>query len=190
MRQRGAPIAMLRLDRRRTVTNHRKDLIWKPFGRMFRRWLKQDSLTTSIFEEIRSLPIHEQGLRFCIAIGVSPAVGQQVRNQVALLIMISSHRITWRRRLIPTAQQFIEPFQAELWPIFYRFFMYTSLQLRLQFFREPLIRELWPMFLVAKKDEITTFLRQMQAEHSSQIYLIWLQEVYATQQRTGCRILL
>jgi len=127
---------------------------------------------------------------FCREIGVSPAVAQQVRNQVALLIMISSHRITWRRRLIPSAQDFIEPYQAELWPIFNRFFMYTSFQLRLHFFREPLVHELWPKFLDAKKDEISTFMRQMQAEHSSQIFLIWTQDVFAMQQRTGCRILI
>jgi len=34
-------------------TNYRRDLVWRPLIRLFRRWLKKDALSIEMYEGIR-----------------------------------------------------------------------------------------------------------------------------------------
>ena len=45
--------------------NHRRDLIWRPLLRLFRRFLKKDALQIDTYERIRSQVLPKQGLLFC-----------------------------------------------------------------------------------------------------------------------------
>ena len=60
--------------------NHRKDLLWKPLIRMFRRFLKKDALTLDTYEGIRAECLTKQGLLFCRALEIPDELGIQPRN--------------------------------------------------------------------------------------------------------------
>lgn len=108
------------------TNNHRRDLIQRPLLRMFRRFLKKEALSISSYEFIRGEPLRNQGKLLCEALGVPWELAASKRNQCALLLMVSSHRITWRKNLIPVAQDLMTPFYNEIWPLFFRIFNETS----------------------------------------------------------------
>jgi len=39
------------------TTNFRRDLVWRPMIRLFRRWLKKEALSSQLYDEIRSQDI-------------------------------------------------------------------------------------------------------------------------------------
>ncbi len=43
----------------------KKDAIWKPLIRLFRRYLKKDALPPSVYSTVRAKPLKEQGGLFC-----------------------------------------------------------------------------------------------------------------------------
>ena len=90
----------------------------------------------------------KQGELFCKALNVPQKLARQKRVQMALLLMISSHRVTWRRNLIPICQQIMAPFIDDIWPLFFRTFNETSHRQRVLFFSEPLVQYLWSKFRV------------------------------------------
>ena len=138
--------------------NHRKDLLWKPLMRNFRRFLKKDALTAEQYTEIRRRPYNEQGQLFCRALGVPEEVSADRRCQMAMLIIISSHRIVWKKQVIPVVARLLEQYKDELWPLFFRIFNETSHKKRRVFFREPLIKSLWSLFVRRQTQEIFDYL--------------------------------
>ena len=50
----------------------KKDAMWKPLIRLFRRFLKKDVLSKATYEMIHSQPIYAQGELFANALGVPP----------------------------------------------------------------------------------------------------------------------
>ena len=66
--QLGRPIKQTRSRRLNMIyltKNHRRDLIWRPLLRMFRRFLKKDALSIDAYERIRGKPLARQGKLFC-----------------------------------------------------------------------------------------------------------------------------
>ena len=60
----GRPIKQTRGRRLNNIyltKNHRRDLIWRPLLRMFRRFLKKDALSIDAYERIRGKPLVRQG---------------------------------------------------------------------------------------------------------------------------------
>ncbi len=80
-----------------------------------------------------------------------------VRNQLALVIMINSHRIMWRKRLVPGIREILMPYEADLWPTFFRIFNDTNSRFRLKFFQEPIIKLLWPRFNEHESSSISEY---------------------------------
>jgi hypothetical protein len=138
--------------------SRRKDLVWKPLLRMFRRYLKKDALMLESYDGIRSESIRDQGRLFCKALGLSEELTGSLRNQLAVLLMISSHRVVWRKTLIFECKLLMQPYISDIWPIFFKIFSETSHKLRLRFFADPLIHVLWNKFRVEKAYEINDYL--------------------------------
>ena len=107
-------------------TNYRRDLVWRPLIRLFRRWLKKDALSIETYEGIREENFTRQGLLFCKALGLSDQLCNQPRCQMAILLMVSSHRIVRRKRLNPAISEMMQPYMADLWPVYYKIFNETS----------------------------------------------------------------
>jgi hypothetical protein len=91
-------------------TNYRRDLIWRPLIRLFRRWLKKEALSIETYERIRESDVRNQGKLFCEALELPCELSEQLRTQMAVLLLVSSHRIVWRKRLIPTIAELIQPY--------------------------------------------------------------------------------
>ena len=107
-------------------TNYRRDLVWRPLIRLLRRWLKKDALSLEMYDGIKEECITRQGLLFCQALGLSDELARQPRNQMAVLLMISSHRIVRRKRPIPMVMDMIKPYYDDLWQVYYKIFNETS----------------------------------------------------------------
>jgi len=53
------------MQRMNLVLGFKKDTIWKPLIRLFRRYLKKNALSMIEYEQIHDRPLHEQGMLFC-----------------------------------------------------------------------------------------------------------------------------
>lgn len=137
--------------------NYKRDLIWRPLFRMFRRFLKKNALKQEEYNRIRQKPLDKQGLAFARALKLPNALTLSVRNQLALVIMINSHRIMWRKRLVPGIREILMPYEADLWPTFFRIFNDTNSRFRLKFFQEPIIKLLWPRFNEQESSSISEY---------------------------------
>ena len=75
-------------------TNFRCDLIWRALIRMFRRWIKLESIGDDRKRLlIQTADYKHQGQLFCEALGLSESISKSERNQFAMLILSNSHRI-------------------------------------------------------------------------------------------------
>ena len=137
--------------------NYRRDLIWRPLLRLFRRWIKKEALSIDAYEHIRDSEITSQGRSFCEALELPEEMISQVRIQLAVLLMISSHRIVLRKRIVPGIAEMIEPYHSDIWPTYFKIFNETNQKFRRRFFQEPLIRELWARFLLVKEEQIVQY---------------------------------
>lgn len=161
----GRPQTELKYPFSYRSTNYRRDLVWRPLIRLFRRWLKKDALSIETYEGIREECITRQGFLFCKALGLSDELCSQRRSQMAMLLMISSHRIIRRKRLNPTVMELMQPYCNELWPVYYKIFNETSNKQRVRFFNEVLVQVLWGKFLVANSDQILQYLSRVQTDY-------------------------
>lgn len=171
--------------------NHRKDLLWKPLIRMFRRFLKKDALTLDTYEGIRAECLTKQGLLFCRALGIPDELGMEPRNQMAVLLMVSSHRIVWRKSLIPICKEMMQPFIKEIWPLFFKIFNETSHKYRLLFFSEPIIHVLWNKFRHSMSHEIKQYLHKVSKNTSSTLSQkhTFVNDICKIEINTNCHIM-
>ena len=102
--------------------------MWRPLIRLFRRWLKKEALSLDVYENIRENDISLQGMLFSQALGLPQELASELRTQMAVMLLVSSHRIMWRKQLIPPMQQMIAPFHADIWPIYFKIFNETNNQ--------------------------------------------------------------
>lgn len=72
----------------------KRDVLWKPLFRLFRRFLKKQALTSADYKSIQKHPILSQGKLLAEAMGVPAETAKVKRNQLALLLMVNSHKIT------------------------------------------------------------------------------------------------
>ena len=158
---------------------------------MFRRYLKKEALSIEIYEGIREENYMRQGLLFCQALGLSDQLAEDKRNQLAVLLMISSHRIVWRKRLIPACSGLVGPYFNEIWTIYYKIFNETSNRQRMKFFQELPIKILWAKFVEDKAQSIILYLQKVQTEYkySNQIYNSFIRDIRATETRVNCKII-
>lgn len=84
---------------------------------------------------------------------------------MAILLMVSSHRIVRRKRLIPVVMDLIKPHYEDLWQVYYKIFNETSNKQRLRFFNELLVKVLWSKFITCKSEEIMQYVRRVQMDY-------------------------
>ena len=104
---------------------------------------------------------------------------------MAVLLMISSHRIVWRKNLIPDAAEMMAEYKDDIWQLFYRGFDQTSQKLRIRFFSEPLIQALWEKFRHSQSKSIKEFI----SAENRPMQLMFMQEIGKVENSASCRIL-
>ena len=133
-----------------STTYFKKDLLWKPLVRRFRRYLKKEALPWETYQRIFSKPVIKWGPHFCKAFDVPDPLRSDPRTQNAILMLVASHRIIRRKHLIFECRLFMAPFIDDIWPNFFLVFNDSNQRYRLKFFSEPLVHFLWAKFIADK----------------------------------------
>ena len=96
--------------------------MWKPLLRLFRRYLKRDALHTKTYANIREMPIQDQGVLLAQALEVPIEIASSLRTQNIIQLLVNSHRVVYRKQLIPKCQALMSSHIGELWPLFFEIF--------------------------------------------------------------------
>ena len=125
----GEPAANQNLERvgrysksRTYQTQFKRDVLWKPLLRIFRRYLKRDALEKHQYQQIREQPIRAQGKLLSEALKLPENAVGKVRNRLAVLLLVNSHRVVFRKRLIPECHELMQSYADELLPLFFHIF--------------------------------------------------------------------
>lgn len=110
---------------------------------------------------------------------------------MAILLVISSHRIVRRKHLTEAHMEMMHPYYNEIWPIYYRIFNETSNKQRLRFFNELPIRALWSKFLEGNTEEIKQYMQRVRTDYffSPQVYHSFIEDIRVTEMTYNLRIL-
>ena len=90
-------------------TQFKKDVLWKPLLRLFRRYLKKNALSKEKYQTIRDKPIYNQGKLFAQALDIPSELAESERTHMAVLLMINSHKVVLKKQLIPACRAIMEP---------------------------------------------------------------------------------
>ena len=120
-------------------TQLKKDAAWKPLIRLFRRYLKNDALSKATCDRIQDAPIGKQGQLLCEALEVPRELARKPRTQLAVLMMVKSHRIICKKQLTPGVKRVMGRHATDIWDNYYEIFNENSLVQRRQFFSDPLV---------------------------------------------------
>mmetsp|Transcript_38270 Transcript_38270/g.50192 ORF Transcript_38270/g.50192 Transcript_38270/m.50192 type:complete len:92 (-) Transcript_38270:402-677(-) len=75
----------------------KKDAVWKPLIRHFRRFLKKDALPPETYQKVHLQKLKQQGKLLCDALEIPIELQSDVKTPLAILMMVSSHRITRKK---------------------------------------------------------------------------------------------
>lgn len=127
--------------------------------RLFRRYLKKDALPKERYKEIRECPIKMQGQLFAEAMGLPEELAANRKSQHAVLLLVNSHRVVFRKQLIPSCKSLMKTHIAELWPLFFEIFQDNNYPQRVTFFKEPVVQHLWTRFCSDYRVQFNDYLR-------------------------------
>ena len=178
----------------------KKDVLWKPLLRLFRRYLKNEALSSQTYKEIKAKPIVQQGELLTHALEVPEGLAEQTRTHLVILLLIYSHRVMVKKQLIPECQQIMRPFMNQLWPRFFEIFKDNNSNQRIGFFTEPLIHFLWNRFRKENGHKILSYLNSLDELpmcnggtsnllHEKNQRQRFVYEICKTEKITGCNIL-
>ena len=117
----------------------KRDAAWKPLIRNFRRYLKKDALDEDQAKKVYNAPLEQQGKLFCQAMGLPEHLTDQPWTQMAVFMMINSHRITRNKRLVPEAKKIMGRSAGAIWEKYYEVFNENSHKRRSVFFKDPAV---------------------------------------------------
>ena len=79
------------------ASQFKRDAVWKPVIRLFRRYLKNAAMPKVMYKRIHAQAVYNQGSLFCEALGIPRELAEKPKSARAVLMMISSHRITRKK---------------------------------------------------------------------------------------------
>ena len=75
----------------------------------------------------------------CEVFGLPQALRKKKTTPMALLMIVASHRITRKKRLVPAARAFMGKYSSQVWNDYLEVFSENSRQQRVRFFSDKLI---------------------------------------------------
>ena len=122
--------------------------------------------------------------------GLPPELIENSACQMAVLIMISSHRVVRHKQLDPALMEVIQPHYSQIWPVYYKIFNESSTHQRMRFFKEILVRTLWSRFRESMACEIHQYLQHTETSKSMspQIFRAFLKDIRMTEMIVNFRI--
>lgn len=68
------------------------------------------------------MPIQTQGVLLARALQVPAEEANEIRTQNIIQLLVNSHRVVYRKQLIPKCKALMSRHIAELWPLFFEIF--------------------------------------------------------------------
>lgn len=124
-------------------THVKKDALWKPLFRKFRRFIKEYISQQVNLLDMEELSYEERAKVYCHILKVPSSLKSIPKTKHALVLIIESHRVTKRRKLIKFYEEIMGNDLNELKQKFLDFFFENSRQRRIEYFMDPLVRHLW-----------------------------------------------
>lgn len=149
----------------------KKDAMWKPLLRNFRRFLKDRATKVGGEDSSAELfnipvnggsPIMSKAYGYFDALDL-PAELRTERNVLALLLVVESQHVTKKRQLIPECAKIMQPFLPDIYLRFFHIFNENCKRSRVEFFRDPFVQTLW-RFFVQSSSEFGEFFEQLKVQ--------------------------
>lgn len=148
----------------------KKDALWKPLLRQFRRYIKKQapsSMEKQSLHKRYGLQTHKQdrdptkiqqlALQLYDAFDL-PLSLRTLHNAFAVLLLVQSHKMTRKRVLLPYFQIVMEGSYQSIVDVFLSVFHENSRALRVKFFSNKLIQILWQKFVNQQSGTVRKFL--------------------------------
>lgn len=142
-------------------THVKKDALWKPLFRKFRRFIKEYISQQVNLLDMEELSYEARAKIYCHILKVPPSLKCIPKTKHALVLIIESHRVTKRRKLIKFYEEIMGSDLTELKQKFLDFFFENSRQRRIEYFMDPLVRHLWKLFKEDASNQITDYLQEI-----------------------------
>ena len=182
-----------------TPRPYKRDVQWKPFLRLFRRFMKREALTQAQYAFIRTEPLPQQGRLLAEAFEMPRALASSKHVQYALTLLVYSHRVIYRNELSNECRSLMADMADQIFLHFFRIFQDNNSRKRTTFFREPVIQFLWNRFRHECAEEFRSYLNEI-ADHNESIsghrqlnnvscHAKFINDLRNMEFHTGCRIL-
>lgn len=124
----------------------KKDSLWKPLVRLFRRYMKNAALDKSTYRKISLRPLKEQGKLLVEKLALPTGLAKQRDTELAVLLLVNAHSLTYHQKLTAEGREVLGASAAKLRKRYFSFFVDHNMIDRVTFFRDPLIQCLWGKF--------------------------------------------
>ena len=124
-----------------TSLKFKKDAMWKPLIRMFRRFLKKRAIPKATLKRVKETKLSERATIIEQALGLPEELVGQRYTKLACLIMINSHRLVHDRKMKTQCRRLFPNFNQadEMWARYFSIFLDNNSLERVTFFSDPLI---------------------------------------------------
>ena len=170
--------------------NFKRDVLWKPMLRSFRKFLKRDAIEASVRRHIQTSKLTDQGLLLAKALNAPLHLQKQKRTSMAVLMLLNSNRIVIRKRLVPACKQFMGSHGKNILRVFYDTFLDNNKCLRVTFFSEPIIHWLWEIYIREQPQSIISYLASIrEGQNGEERHRRFLEDICKLEIECGCAIL-
>ena len=162
----------------------KRDMLWKPLLREFRRFIKAKAMEELSRNELRKLSVNAQGELLCQALDLPQELRVCPNTATALTMLLYTHKFS-------DAEYAQQPHLRRLRKNYLTVFLTSSIQDRDQFFSDGLLRYLWQIFRANRPNLIMSHIRVLPSTDSKNVYLRrkFLVDIQEVQFRTNCIIL-
>ena len=119
----------------------KKDAMWKPLIRMFRRFLKKRALPKAVLKVVKETKLVDRATVISQALDLPEELLGQSHTKLACLIMLNSHRLVHDRKMKTQCRRLFPNFNQadEMWARYFSIFLDNNSLERVTFFSDPLI---------------------------------------------------
>ena len=168
----------------------KKDSIWKPLFRRFRKFIKEivNRNIDTISIEDKSVP--ERGQIYSEILNIPSELVAHEKNLYSLVLIIESRRMTQKRNIMPIYRDSLQPYFDAIRYVFFDFFYENSKTSRKRFFENHLIQFMWMYFIKESRNTFTTYFAQLKkSEQGPEKVEKFFEDVLMLSHKTGFQVL-
>lgn len=124
----------------------KKDQLWKPLFRRFRKFLKEFINMQTEPKLFSEKSVKKRGAIYGQLLNISPDVLATEKHLFALVLLIESRRMTCKRDILPAYKTMLQPHLMSIRHTYFDIFNENTISSREQFFKDRLLQQLWKFF--------------------------------------------